>query len=143
MRRSPGAALAFAGLAALAVALVATPLGTGASSSRQTLKAGSAKPVLRGPRGPRGLRGPRGFRGPRGKRGLRGALGPTGPRGLEGIDGADGPMGPQGPTGATGAQGQQGEPGPPGVGFGRPGYASSAVDPTGGRLGGLAIGSDG
>jgi hypothetical protein len=143
MGRSPGAALALAGLAAFAVALVATPPGTGASSSQQTLNAASAKPALRGPRGPRGLRGPRGFRGPRGKRGLRGPLGPTGPRGLEGIDGADGPVGPQGPTGATGLQGQQGEPGPPGVGFGRPGYASSAVDSTGGRLGGLAIGADG
>jgi hypothetical protein len=140
MGRTPGAALALAGLAALAVALVATPLGTGASASQQTLKAASAKPVLRGPRGPRG---PRGFRGPRGKRGLRGALGPTGPRGLEGIDGADGPVGPPGPTGVTGLQGQQGEPGPPGVGFGRPGYASSTVDGAGGRPGGLAIGADG
>jgi hypothetical protein len=40
MGRTPGAALALAGLAALAVALVATPLGTGASASQQTLKAG-------------------------------------------------------------------------------------------------------
>ena len=123
--------LALAGLTALAVALVATPLGTGASSSRATLKAASAKP------GPRGPRGPRGYRGPRGLTGFQGLQGPAGPEGAPGEDGADGLQGPQGPPGA------EGPPGPPGVGFGRPGYAMSSVDPQGFRVGGVAIGADG
>jgi hypothetical protein len=126
--------LALAGLAALAVALVATPLGTGAASSRQTVKAASAKP---GPRGPRGFRGYRGPRGPRGLPGPQGLQGPAGPEGAPGEDGADGPEGP------PGAQGPPGPPGPPGVGFGRPGYAASTVDAQGFRVGGVAIGTDG
>src|SRR5262245_10842876 len=124
-------ALALAGLTALAVVLVATPLGTGASSSRETLKAASAKPGPRGPRGPRGIRG---RRGPRGLPGPQGVVGPAGP---QGDAGPGGPQGPQGPSGERGAQG------PAGVGLGRPGYTLTPLDASGGRHSGLAIGTDG
>jgi Collagen triple helix repeat (20 copies) len=126
--------------AAVACSLAFTPLGSGASSSRQSIKEAAAQPTVRGPRGPRGYRG---FRGPRGFRGLRGpqgVAGPRGPQGEEGVEGADGPMGFQGPRGAQGPPGPQGAPG---VGLGRPGYASSTVDALGVRLGGVAIGTDG
>ncbi len=127
-------------LAAVACSLAFTPLGSGASSSRQSIKEAAAQPTVRGPRGPRGYRG---FRGPRGFRGLRGpqgAPGPRGPQGEEGVEGADGPMGftgPRGPQGATGLQGAAG------IGLGRPGYTSSTVDALGGYLGSAAIGADG
>jgi hypothetical protein len=49
MKGRPGSLLALAGLSALVFTLLVTPLGTGASSSRQALKAPTAKP-LRGPR---------------------------------------------------------------------------------------------
>ena len=127
-------------LAAVACSLALTPLGSGATSSRQTVREAAARPTVRGPRGPRGHRG---FRGPRGFRGLRGPQGipgPRGPQGEEGLEGADGPMGftgPRGPQGATGPQGAAGN------GLGRPGYASSTVDASGGYLGAAAIGADG
>lgn len=138
--------LALAGLTALAVALVTTPLGTGASSSRQAVKAASAKPGPRGPRGPRGyrgVRGPRGFAGVPGPAGQPGQAGPEGDPGEDGADGPEGPPGPAGPQGPQGAQGPQGVQGPPGVGFGRPGYAVSTVAAQGFRVGGVAIGTDG
>ena len=122
--------LALAGLAALAVALVATPLGTGAAP-HPAVKAASAKP------GPRGPRGPRGYRGPRGLQGLQGAPGAQGEQGAAGAQGAAGQQG------ATGPPGPQGQPGAPGVGLGRPGYAASTLDPFGFRVGGAAIGGDG
>ena len=95
---------------------------------------------VRGPRGPRGFRGRRGPRGFRGLRGPQGAAGPQGPQGEEGLVGADGPMGFPGPRGTQGATGPQGAPG---TGLGRPGYTSSTVDGSGGRLGAVAIGADG
>ena len=129
-----------AALTALACSLAFTPLGSGASSSGQTIKEAAARPTVRGPRGPRGPRGRRGPRGFRGFRGPQGAAGPQGPQGEEGLEGAEGPTGFQGPRGERGATGPQGAPG---VGLGRPGYTSSTVDALGGRLGAVAIGADG
>lgn len=119
--------LTLAGLTALAVALVATPLGTGAGSSGQTVESATAKP------GPRGPRGPRGFRG---RRGPRGQIGPQGPAG------AAGPAGQPGPTGATGPRGLLGEQGPPGRGLDRPGFTITVIDPAGSEPS-MAIGADG
>ena len=133
MKRSRGEALALAGLSALAVALVATPLGTGASSERATLKAASAKEPSRGPRGPRG------FRGPRGPRGFTGAPGPQGTQGPQGAQGLEGPSGPAGPEGAQGEQGPQGSPG---IGLGRPGHKRTTIDARGTNSS-IAIGADG
>src|SRR5439155_14842094 len=98
------AVLALAGTA-LIVALVAGPLGAGATS-RPAAKAASKDRLVRGPRGPRGFRGPAGLRGPRG---FVGAPGVTGPQGPQGNPGPQGQTGPQGPAGA------------PGVGLDRPG----------------------
>jgi hypothetical protein len=137
MRKGAGQTLALAGLTALAVVLVATPLGAGASSSRQTAKALTAKSDARGPRGPRG------FRGPRGRRGFTGAPGATGPQGTQGLEGPIGPEGDEGPQGPQGVQGPQGLQGPPGVGLGRPGFTRTAVDASGGRRSSIAIGVDG
>ena len=109
----PGAALALAGLAGFAVALVATPLGTGASSSQQTLKAASAKPV---PRGCEGSEGRAASVAPR--KGAPRGVNPTGPRGLEDRFGADGDRGP-GADGSDRPAGIARRAGPPGVGFGR------------------------
>ena len=100
--------LVCAGLSVLAVALIATPLGAGASSTRRTAQAASSKPGPRGPRGPRGFPGKRGRKGPRGPTGLVGAIGP---RGARGFAGATGPMGVQGPTGGQGATGPTGPAG--------------------------------
>jgi hypothetical protein len=125
--------LALAGLTALAVALVATPLGTGASSSRQTVKSATAKPGARGPRGPRGFRGRRGPRGLPGPQGPAGATGPEGIQGEPGLDGEEGPPGPVGPAGP---------PGPSGVGLNRPGFTRTTVD-TRGTNSSIAIGADG
>ena len=86
MRKGVGQSVALASLTALAVALVATPLGTGATSKRATVEASKAQSA----RGPRGPRGKRGFRGPRGFRGFLGAPGATGGQGIQG---------PQGPSG--------------------------------------------
>jgi collagen triple helix repeat protein len=119
--------LTLAGLAALAVALVATPLGTGSASSGETVESATAKP------GPRGPRGPRGFRGRRGSRGLNGP---------QGAAGAAGPAGQPGPTGATGPRGLPGEPGPPGLGLTRPGFTITLIDPAGSEPS-MAIGADG
>lgn len=83
MRKGVGQSVALAGLAALAMALVTTPLGTGATTSRTTAKAGKAE-AARGPRGPRGKRG---LRGPRGYRGFLGAPGATGAQGAQGPSG--------------------------------------------------------
>ncbi len=83
MRKGVGQSLALASLAALAVALVTTPLGTGATSKRATVEASKAQSA----RGPRGPRGKRGFRGPRGFRGFLGAPGATGPQGIQGVQG--------------------------------------------------------
>lgn len=124
-------------LVALTSLLAFTPLGSGASSSRQAVREAAAQPTVRGPRGPRGFRG---RRGPRGFRGPQGAAGPQGPQGEEGLVGADGPMGFPGPRGAQGATGPQGAPG---IGLGRPGHTSSTVDGSGGRLGAVATGADG
>lgn len=139
MKRSLGEALVLAGLSSLAVALVATPLGTGAISSRETVKAAPAKPAIRGPRGPRGFRGPR---GPRGLRGVQGPTGPGGPEGAEGPEGPEGAAGATGPTGPTGQQGQQGPQGPPGVGLDRPGFTRTTLDNRGPNSS-IAIGADG
>jgi Collagen triple helix repeat (20 copies) len=130
MRKGVARTLVLASLPLLAIALVATPLGTGASS-RPAAKSLSARPDARGPRGPRG------FRGPRGPRGFAGAPGATGPQGAEGRIG---PTGDQGPQGAQGAPGPQG---PPGVGLGRPGFTRTAVDASGGRHSSIVIGPDG
>jgi hypothetical protein len=68
----------------MAVALLITPLGTGATSTRVTAKSGKAESARgpRGPRGKRGLRGPRGYRGFLGAPGATGAQGTQGPAGL-------------------------------------------------------------
>src|SRR5262245_8733348 len=108
MVRRHGVVVASAGLAVLALALVATPLGAGATSIRQTLKASSAKPSLQGPRGPRGFRGKRGRKGIRGPTGL---VGPVGRRGASGFDGATGPQGVKGPNGPPGETGPKGPTG--------------------------------
>ncbi len=128
------------GLVAVTALLAFTPLGSGASTSQETVKDVAAQPTVRGPRGPRGFRGRRGPRGFRGLRGPQGAAGPQGPQGEEGIGGADGPIGFQGPRGAQGTTGPQGAPG---IGLGRPGHTSSTVDAQGGYLGGITIGADG
>jgi len=86
MRKGVGQSVALASLAGLAVALVATPLGTGATSKRATVEASKAQSA----RGPRGPRGKRGFRGPRGFRGFLGAPGATGPQGPPGVQGPSG-----------------------------------------------------
>jgi hypothetical protein len=112
--------LATAGLAALAVALVMTPLGTGAGASGTKIESAS-KQTVRGPRGPRG---PRGRRGPRGHRGFLGAPGATGRRGPEGA---------QGPAGAQG------------VGLGRPGFSLATLFAVGATpdATSVAVGTDG
>jgi hypothetical protein len=127
MGKGAAQALALAGLAALATALVSSPLGTGASS-RPTVEARTAKPDARGPRGPRG------YRGRRGPRGFTGAPGAQGPQGVQGEAGIQGPQG---------IQGIPGPPGPPGVGLERPGFTRTTVDSTGGRRSSIAIGVDG
>lgn len=86
MRKGVGQSVALASLAGLAVALVTTPLGTGATSERATAKASKAE-AARGPRGPRGKRGVRG------RRGYRGFLGAPGATGIQGPQGAQGPSG--------------------------------------------------
>jgi hypothetical protein len=112
----------------LAFALVTTPLGTGATSSRTTAKAGKTS-AARGPRGPRGSRG---FRGPRGHRGFLGA---------PGEPGATGPQGAQGQQGVPGARGAQGPPGP---NLTRPGFTSTALDDSSiVGYSSVAIGADG
>ncbi len=74
-------------LVALTALLAFAPLGSGASSSRQTVREAAAQPTVRGPRGPRGFRGRRGpERLPRapwaaGRRRPAGASGRGGPRG--------------------------------------------------------------
>jgi hypothetical protein len=120
MSRRVGRPIATAVLAALAVALVMTPLGTGAGASRTKAETAS-KQTVRGPRGPRG---PRGRRGPRGYRGFLGAPGANGPRGLQG---AQGPAGPQG------------------VGLGRPGFSLATLFAVGDTpdATSVAIGTDG
>jgi hypothetical protein len=79
--------MALAGITALAVALVTTPLGTGATSTPLAAKAGKAAKAVKaqGARGPRGPRGKRGLRGPRGYRGFLGAPGPAGVQGPPGL----------------------------------------------------------
>src|SRR5688500_2144681 len=86
MRKGVGKSVALASLAGLAVALVTTPLGTGATSKRATVEANKAQSA----RGPRGPRGKRGLRGPRGFRGFLGAPGATGPQGPPGAQGPSG-----------------------------------------------------
>src|SRR5580765_236058 len=132
--------LALAMLPMLACSLAFTPLGTGASSSQQTINRVAGQATVRGPRGPRGLRGFRGPRGFRGVRGPQGVAGPQGPQGAEGLEGADGPIGFPGPRGEQGPTGPQGAMG---LSVGRPGYTSSTVDALGGYLGSAAIGADG
>src|SRR5580765_3880701 len=129
--------LALAMLPMLACSLAFTPLGTGASSSQQTINRVAGQATVRGPRGPRGLRGFRGPRGFRGVRGPQGVAGPQGPQGAEGLEGADGPIGFPGPRGEQGPTGPQGAMG---MSVGRPGYTSSKVDALGGYLGTAAIG---
>jgi len=133
MRNGVGQPIALAGLAALAIALVTTPLGTGATSRVQTKAAkASAAQALRGPRGPRGRRGPRGYRGFLGAPGAPGATGPQGPQGAQGAQGPQGDTGPQGP------------PGPPGAGSERPGFTRTVLDPNfAGTNSSIAIGVDG
>ena len=130
LRRSVAQTFVLASLPALAVALVATPLGTGATS-RPTVDALSARPDARGPRGPRGLRGPR---GPRGFAGVPG---------LQGLRGEEGSIGPEGAEGEQGLQGPQGPPGTAGVGLTRPGHTNTTLDAAGGRNSAIAIGADG
>ena len=133
MREGGTRALVLIGLTALAIAVVATPLGTGARS-RPTAEALTSKPDARGPRGPRGYRGPRGPRGFTGAPGAQGAQGVQGPPGVQGERGIQGPQG---------IQGVPGQPGPPGVGFERPGFSRTTVDSSGGRRSSIAIGVDG
>lgn len=89
MRKGVAQSVALASLTALAVALVMTPLGTGATSKRESVEASKAQSA----RGPRGPRGKRGFRGPRGFRGFLGAPGATGQQGIQGPQGVQGPSG--------------------------------------------------
>ena len=98
-------------LVAITALLAFTPLGSGASSSRQTVREAAAQPTVRGPRGPRGFRGRRGPRGFRGLRGPQGAAGPAGASGRRGPRGSGRPMGFPGPPGTQGATGPQGAPG--------------------------------
>jgi len=122
MRKRLGQPIALVGLVALGVALVTTPLGTGATSSRTTVKAGKTS-AARGPRGPRGFRGPRGYRG---------------------FLGAPGAPGAAGPQGAQGPQGIQGQPGVPGQGLTRPGFTSTTLDDSSiAGYSSVAIGTDG
>ncbi len=89
MRKGVAQSVALASLSALAVALVTTPLGTGATSKRATVEASKAQSA----RGPRGPRGKRGFRGRRGFRGFLGAPGASGAQGIQGPQGVQGPSG--------------------------------------------------
>src|SRR6187397_3109758 len=129
MRNGVGQPIALAGLAALAIALVTTPLGTGATSRVQTKAAkADAAQARRGPRGPRGRRGPRGYRGFLGAPGAPGAQGATGPQGIQGEQGLPGERGAQGP---------------PGPNLTRPGFSNAALDSADLGHSSVTIGVDG
>lgn len=59
--------------------------------------------------------GPRGLRGPQGEQGEQGPRGPAGPQGEQGPRGPQGDTGPRGPEGDRGATGPQGETGAQGA----------------------------